>query len=311
MTRGDGEAVTERTGTGAGAGAGPLAHPEAGSWRLRGVVLPLDRPLVMGVVNVTPDSFSDGGTLSGTAAALDRARAMAEAGAALIDVGGESTRPGAAEVPAQEELRRVLPVVHGAVAAGLLVSVDTRKAEVARACLEEGAHVINDVSGLAFDAELADAVAAAGAGLVIMHMRGTPADMVEHAHYGSVASEVARELGEGLRRAHAAGIDPGAVAVDPGIGFAKTAAHSLALLADLTWVRALGHPIVVGPSRKSFIGHVDGSPPGARLGGTVAACVLAYLEGARIVRVHDVAPVVQALAVIHAARATAGSENRA
>ncbi|NJD20831.1 MAG: dihydropteroate synthase [Gemmatimonadetes bacterium] len=255
----------------------------------------------MGIVNLTPDSFSDGGLHGDVEAALDHARAMVGAGARILDVGGESTRPGAAAVPAREEAERMLPVLRRAVAElGVPVSVDTRKAAVARAALEEGAAVVNDVSGLAFDPEMGEVVAESGAGVVLMHMRGVPATMAVLATYGDVTAEVASELGEAVARARVAGIPDGAVVLDPGLGFAKTPEQSLALLAELGSLGALGFPLLVGPSRKRFLGAVLGEPPERRIAGTVAACVVAYLGGARIFRVHDVAPVAQALAVAHA-----------
>lgn len=299
-------------GTGARWGAGPLSRPgvptsAAGQgsgpdaagprWRLPGGDLAVDRPVVMGVVNLTPDSFSDGGRWRDVADALEAAESMVAAGAGILDVGGESTRPGAVPVPVEEEIRRVVPFVRGATALGVPVSVDTRKAPVARAALDAGATIVNDVSGLAFDPAMAGVVAESGAGLVLMHMRGTPADMADRATYVDLHREVAEELAASIRRAERAGVPTDAVVVDPGIGFAKTAEHSLALLGDLSTVRALGRPVLVGPSRKSFIGATTGAPADERLPGTLAACVAAYLQGARIFRVHDVGPAVQALAV--------------
>ncbi len=271
------------------------------NWRIRGGSLALDTPVVMGIVNLTPDSFSDGGLLGDLDAAMDHARAMVSAGAAILDVGGESTRPGAAPVSEEEERARILPFVRRAAAElGVPVSVDTRKAAVARPALDEGASVVNDVSGLAFDPAMADVVADRGAGAVLMHMRGVPATMAGLASYGDVAAEVASELGSAVARARRAGISDEAVVLDPGLGFAKTPAQSLELLSRLTPIRALGFPVLVGPSRKSFLGVVLGVPPEGRVAGTVAACVVAYLGGARIFRVHDVEPVAQALAVARA-----------
>ncbi|HSW31726.1 MAG TPA: dihydropteroate synthase [Longimicrobiales bacterium] len=270
-------------------------------WRIRGGSLALDAPLVMGIVNLTPDSFSDGGLLGDLEAALDRGRAMVSAGAAILDVGGESTRPGAAPVSEDEERARILPFVRRAAAElGVPLSVDTRKAAVARAALDEGASVVNDVSGLVFDPAMAEVVADGGAGAVLMHMRGVPATMAGLATYGSVASEVAAELGSAVARARRAGISDEAVVLDPGLGFAKTSAQSLALLSNLAPIHALGFPVLVGPSRKSFLGAVLGVQPERRATGTAAACVVAYLGGARIFRVHDVEPVAQALAVARA-----------
>jgi dihydropteroate synthase len=255
----------------------------------------------MGILNLTPDSFSDGGRFSDVEEAVDAAHAMVEAGAALVDVGGESTRPGASPVPAAEELARILPFlerVSGRL--GVPVSVDTRKATVARAAVEAGAAVVNDVSGLAFDPSLAEVVADTGAGVVLMHMRGVPGDMARFAHYVDVGAEVAAELGAAVDRARSAGIADDAIMLDPGIGFAKEARHSLALLSNLAPLRVLGFPLLVGPSRKSFLKSVLGVPTGDRLPGTLAACMAAYFQGVRMFRVHDVGPVVQALAVADA-----------
>jgi dihydropteroate synthase len=255
----------------------------------------------MGIVNLTPDSFSDGGRYRDVEEAADAAFAMVEAGAALVDVGGESTRPGATPVDPDEELRRVLPFVERVSGRlGVPLSVDTRKARVARAAVDAGAAVINDVSGLAYDDGMAAVAAETGAGLVLMHMRGVPEDMASFARYERVGHEVARELSGAVARARDAGVADEALVVDPGIGFAKSAEQSLALLADLSPLRALGFPILVGPSRKSFLGAVAGGVGGDRLAGTLAACIGAYFQGARIFRVHDVGPAVQALAVAHA-----------
>jgi len=272
-------------------------------------MIDLTRPVVMGVLNVTPDSFSDGGRFTGPGEALEAAMAMVEDGADIVDVGGESTRPGAREVPESEELRRVLPFVRAAAhRLPVPLSVDTRKAGVARAALSEGAAIINDVSALAHDPEMGAAVAQAGAGVVLMHMRGSPETMASLARYRDVGAEVAAELREAVARALRAGVAPGRMVVDPGIGFAKNAEHSLALLGDLGAVVSLGYPVLVGPSRKSFLGAVLGAPADRRVPGTAAACVMAYLGGARIFRVHDVAPVRQALAVADAAMRAAGRD---
>ena len=271
-------------------------------WTLRGCVLTLDRPRVMGVLNLTPDSFSDGGALPDVDAAVARGRALAAAGADLLDVGGESTRPGGAEVTVEDELARVIPVLRALRAAvGLPLSVDTRKAAVAREALVVGAAAVNDVSGLA-DPEMAEVVARAGAGLVVMHMRGTPETMQELARYGDVVAEVAEELGASLRRAAAAGIAPGRIVVDPGIGFAKTAEQNLALVAGVgRLARRLGRPVLLGPSRKTFLGALlGGIPPAERDAGTVGACVAGLARGARLFRVHDVRSTRHALDVAEA-----------
>jgi dihydropteroate synthase len=260
-------------------------------------------PFVMGVVNATPDSFSDGGRFLEADAAVARALALAEEGADLVDVGGESTRPGAAPVPAEEEIRRVVPVIERLRGRGfpLPISVDTSKGAVARAALRAGADLVNDVAALA-DPDLAAAVAEAGVPAVLMHMRGTPGDMASRAVYGDVVREVAAELEAALARAEGAGVPRTRTIVDPGIGFAKTAAQSLELLRRLPELRALGRPILVGPSRKSFIGHVTGAPAAERLPGTLAAATVAVLAGVEWLRVHDVAAARQAARVAAAIR---------
>jgi dihydropteroate synthase len=252
----------------------------------------------MGILNVTPDSFSDGGELPHEAAALERAAFLLSAGAGILDVGGESTRPGAEPVPTDEEKARVLPVIRGLAQAGMgPISVDTRNAEVAREALRAGAHIVNDVSGLNHDPRMAEVVAKEGAGLVLSHMRGTPATMRQLAEYVDVAREVTSELGRSKALAAASAIPDRRIVVDPGIGFAKTGPQSLELLRSLASLKSLQCPILVGPSRKSFIGDLTGRPAAERLPGTIAACVLALTNGARIFRVHDVAPVKQALDV--------------
>ena len=260
-------------------------------------------PFVMGIVNTTPDSFSDGGRFLDPGAAVDHALRLAEEGADAVDVGGESTRPGAPPVAAAEEIRRVVPVVERLRARGfpLPISVDTSKAEVARAALAAGADLVNDVRALA-DPELARVVAEAGAPVVLMHMRGTPADMAARAVYRDVVAEVRDELAAALARAEAAGVARERTILDPGLGFAKTAEHSLAILAGLAALKALGRPLLVGPSRKSFIGKVTGARVEARLPGTLAAVAVAVLAGAAWVRVHDVAAAREAARVAAAIR---------
>jgi dihydropteroate synthase len=282
--------------SGLGAGHPALA---AGRWELRRGALSLDRPVVMGILNVTPDSFSDGGRFFGPADAIRQARRMAEEGADLIDVGGESTRPGAPAVSADEEAARIVPVVRALrEALDVPVSVDTRKAAVAREALAAGADVVNDVSGLG-DPEMAAVVAPSGTGLVLMHMRGTPETMQRLTDYGDVVDDVAAELAESLSLAEAAGIARERVVLDPGIGFAKTAEQNLELIASLDRIQhRLGRPLLLGVSRKSFIGALlGGAPADARDAGTVGACVAGLARGARLFRVHDVRAARQALDV--------------
>jgi dihydropteroate synthase len=262
--------------------------------------LPLDRPRVMGILNLTPDSFSDGGRHGGPDAAVAAGLAMAEDGADIIDVGGESTRPGATAVPPDIEQDRVIPVVRALSQAGLCVSVDTRNAATMRAGLDAGAAIINDVSGLTHDPEAAALAAARDCPVVLMHMRGTPATMNAMASYGDVVAEVRAELLARVEMALAAGIARKNIAIDPGIGFAKLADQSRALLRGLPAIAGLGYPVLIGVSRKSFIGAASGEPRAdRRLGGSLAAAVFAALRGATIVRVHDVSETVQAFRVWH------------
>jgi len=264
------------------------------------------RPLIMGVVNVTPDSFSDGGALYPNAhpqAAVDAGLRLAAEGADLLDVGGESTRPGAQLVPTDEELHRVVPVVAALASRGHLISIDTVKPEVAAAALDAGAQVVNDVSG-ASDAGLLALVAEREAGYVLMHTRGTPRDMQQQTDYDNVVAEVYEFLADGVERCIAAGIAPQRVMVDPGIGFAKTAGQNFALLAALRQLRGLGRPVLLGASRKSFLGAVsDGAQAGQRLEGSLACAALGVQAGAAVLRVHDVAETVR---VARTARAVAG-----
>ena len=247
------------------------------------------RTLVMGVVNVTPDSFSDGGRWQDSGRAADHALELEGAGADLLDIGGESTRPGAAPVPVAEELRRVVPLLKRLVGqVRVPVSVDTCKAEVARAAIEGGAVMVNDVSGLRHDPALAGVVAEARAALVVMHSRGRSRDMYRDACYGDVGAEVAIELRASVAAAVGAGVDPSRILVDPGIGFSKRAGQSYAALAALGRLAVLDRPILVGPSRKSFLAGRADRGPGDRDWGTAAAVTAAILEGAHVVRVHCV-----------------------
>lgn len=273
------------------------------SWRHAKGVLELNRPIVMGILNVTPDSFSDGGQFNTVAEAVEHARQLVALGVDIVDVGGESTRPqGAKQITAEEELNRVVPVIRAVVAEepDLLVSVDTNKSIVAMAALRAGAAIVNDVSGFRLDPRMADVCAAGNAGVVLMHSRGGVADMASYAHaeYGSVVEDVAHELAERIAVAKRAGIPDDHIAVDPGIGFAKRGGHSLAVLNRLDQIAALGYPVMVGVSRKRFIAELTDEPvPANRVAGTVAANVSALERGARIFRVHDVRPNRQALDV--------------
>ena len=279
-----------------------LAMPAepATAWQTARGSIPLDRPVLMGILNVTPDSFSDGGRYAGVDAALAQAEALLEAGAAIVDIGGESTRPDRTEaVPAAVELERVLPVVEALARRhpSLVMTVDTVKAAVARAALEAGAAAINDVSTLRLDPGMAPAVAAAKAGLVLMHSRGDILEIASYAHatYTDVVGEVVGELRAAVARAGAAGVAAAAIAVDPGLGFSKTPEQNILLFDQLEALHALGRPVLVGPSRKRFLGAVTGQPVEARDRATAAACALAWERGARLFRVHDVAAARDAL----------------
>jgi dihydropteroate synthase len=264
----------------------------------------LDHPVLVGILNVTPDSFSDGGRFLGVDSALARVNELLHEGAEIIDIGGESTRPGrTAEVPPEEELRRVVPVAQALVREHptLLLSVDTVKAEVARAALDSGAAIINDVSAMRLDPRMAATVAAAGAGVILMHSRGSILEIASytHAEYaGDVVGAVLSELREAVDRAAAAGISAEAVVVDPGFGFSKTVDQNLVLLDQLASIQALARPVLVGPSRKRFLGAATGLPVEDRDRVTAAACALAYERGARLFRVHAVGAVRETLALV-------------
>jgi dihydropteroate synthase len=257
-----------------------------------------ERTLVMGVLNVTPDSFSDGGARFDAGRAIEDGLRMIEDGADVLDVGGESTRPGAEPLPAAEELRRVLPVVERLATSGVPISIDTYKADVARAATQAGAAIVNDVSGLLFDPALGAAVAEAGAAVVLMHNRGRSREMYRRAEYGDVPGEIAQELTAAIARATGAGVSRDATIVDPGIGFAKQAAHSYTALAHLGDLARLERPILSGPSRKSFLVEAIGpTPPAERDWGTAAAVTASILFGAHMVRVHSVAQMVAVVRV--------------
>ncbi len=251
-------------------------------------------PKLMGVVNVTPDSFSDGGLFLEAEAAVAHGRELAEQGAEILDVGGESTRPGAEEVSAEEEMARVEPVVRG-LAGAATVSIDTSKAAVAEAALDAGAAIVNDVTALRHDPEIAALCAERGAGLILMHMQGDPRSMQASPTYDDVVDDVKAFLAERLAVAVDAGVAEEKIWLDPGIGFGKTLEHNLELLRRLGELRELGRPLAIGTSRKSFLGKIDGSPVDDRIGGTIASTVLAAAAGADVLRVHDVAETAQAL----------------
>jgi dihydropteroate synthase len=269
-----------------GAASGPVM-PAAGEFQ------------IMGVVNVTPDSFSDGGLFLDPDAAIRHGLELSAEGATILDIGGESTRPGAEPVSAEEELRRVLPVIGGLVAAGTgaQISIDTSKASVAAEALRAGATIVNDVTALRGDPDMGSVVATGGAALCLMHMLGDPRTMQEHPRYDDVVGEVRAFLEERMDVAIAAGVPRDRIVLDPGIGFGKTVAHNLELLRRLDELVAMGRPVLIGTSRKSFLGRITGRDVDHRLAGTIATNVLAYTRGAQIFRVHEVAPIVDALRV--------------
>ena len=263
------------------------------SWRLRGRDLPLgSRCLVMGIVNVTPDSFSDGGRFLQMDAAIAHALELVRQGADLVDIGGESTRPGSQSIPPEEELIRVLPVVTAlAQQTTVPISVDTSKAEVASACLQAGAHLVNDVTGLTGDPRMAEVVRDLGAGAIVMHMQGTPATMQVAPRYDDVVTDLSRFFAERVQSLTALGIPRNALMLDPGIGFGKTREHNITLLAKLAKFNDLGLPICLGVSRKGFLGKLLDRPPEDRLAGSLAAAAYALAQNAvHVLRVHDVAP---------------------
>ena len=282
-----------------------LPADPAVQWQTARGTVALDRPVLMGILNVTPDSFSDGGRFADIELALKHADRLLEEGATILDLGGESTRPGrTSEVSAEEEQRRVIPVIAALARKypDLILSIDTVKATVARAALESGAAIVNDVSALRLDPELAGVVSATGAGVILMHSRGSMLEIASytHADYVDVVGEVVRELREGILRAAQAGVVPDAMVIDPGFGFSKTVEQNLLLLDQLTAFQALGRPVLVGPSRKRFLGSVTGLPVEDRDRATATACALAYGRGARLFRVHNVAAVRESLALVQA-----------
>ncbi|MDA8428359.1 MAG: dihydropteroate synthase [Geobacteraceae bacterium] len=263
-------------------------HPPQ-SWRTSQRSLSLERPLIMGILNVTPDSFSDGNLFFNPQRAIDRALEMAAEGADIIDIGGESTRPRAPAVAADEEMKRIVPVISGlAGKVQCALSVDTWKSSVAQAAIDAGAEIINDISGFTFDLRMAAVAAQSGAGVVLMHTRGTPQEMQTNTAYTDLIGEIMESLRHSAVLAEEAGINRHNLAIDPGLGFAKESAHNLEILRRLREFTSLGLPLLVGPSRKSFIGKILNRETRQRLHGTAATVALAVANGASIVRVHDV-----------------------
>jgi dihydropteroate synthase len=272
------------------------------SWRCGDVTIECgERTLVMGILNVTPDSFSDGGQFFGERAAIDRGVDMVEEGADIIDVGGESTRPGSEPVPVGEELRRTVPIVERlAASVPVPISIDTRKPEVAAAALDVGATIVNDISG-GRDPEMLDVVKRSGAGMVLMHMQGEPRTMQEASHYDDVVAEVKEYLRERIEAAEFAGVEPERLAIDPGIGFGKELEHNLTILRHVDTLFELGRPVLVGPSRKRFIGTLLGdAPPEDRVEGTAGAVAWLATRGVHLVRVHDVREMLRVVRIVDA-----------
>lgn len=273
-------------------------------WQCGDRSLPVEtRPIVMGILNVTPDSFSDGGRYATPARAIEHAQTMIEQGADIVDVGGESTRPGAAEVDTSDELARVIPVIRElARSTSVAISIDTTKAHVAREAMAAGAHIINDVSALSADPAMAAVAVDSRAGVILMHMQGTPRTMQRHPTYDHVVEEVSAYLSDRAAHAEQEGVALERVAVDPGIGFGKTLEHNTSLLAGLDQIAALGFPVVAGLSRKSFLESLTGRDVNDRLSGSLSALACAILAGAQVLRVHDVAESLDAIRVATAIR---------
>ncbi len=266
------------------------------------------RAWLMGIVNVTPDSFSDGGVYFDPRRAVERGLELVADGADIVDVGGESTRPGSRPVPAAEEIGRILPVIEGLrKQTRALLSVDSTKAAVAQAALDAGADIVNDTSAFRFDPAMPGVVARTGAGVVLMHMQGTPLTMQNAPHYDDLLGEIGAFLSDRIRVAEAAGIPRERLIVDPGLGFGKTVEHNLELLRRQADFHALGRPLLLGFSRKAFLGAILGLPPDERLEGTIAAAVLSVERGAHILRVHDVGPVARAVRSAEAILGTDGA----
>ena len=278
-----------------------LTRAPIAGWSMTGRVLALERPLIMGIVNVTPDSFSDGGRFLEPSAALEHARRLIDEGADILDIGGESTRPGSAAIPESEEIARVVPVLEALRTSGVVLSVDTSKPGVMRAALDAGAAIVNDVCALQAPGAL-DAVAASDCGVVLMHMQGSPRTMQLDPHYNDVVGEVRDFLRERIAAATARGVAAVRIVVDPGFGFGKTVEHNFELLGQLAALTMLGVPVLAGVSRKGMLGAVTGRAVSDRIAASVAAAVIAVERGARIVRAHDVAATRDALLVWAATR---------
>jgi dihydropteroate synthase len=271
-------------------------------WKCSDIVVPLDptRPVVMGILNVTPDSFSDGGSHNAPDAALAHGREMLSSGAAVIDVGGESTRPGADPVTPEEEIARTLPIVEALASEGAIISIDTMKSQVAEAAVKAGAKIINDVSSGTHDPEMGRVAASTGAGLVLMHMQGEPRTMQTAPSYANVTEEVSSYLRGRAEAMEALGVASESIILDPGIGFGKTLEHNLSLLAQVALLGSCGYPVLIGLSRKSFIGKLTGRGVNERLAGSLAGLVWCIMKGVHVLRVHDVPETLDAVKMIEA-----------
>ncbi len=274
---------------------------KGGLWSIKDRELRFSKPLVMGILNVTPDSFSDGGNFATTSQAIKHGYRLLKDGADILDIGGESTRPGAHPVAAEIELSRVLPIVREySNNTDIIISVDTQKAQIAKAALEAGAHIINDISAGTHDEKMLELIAAQQAGYVMLHMQGTPSTMQQNPHYTDVIKVIRNFFDRRLEQALTNGIRKTQIVFDPGLGFGKTLADNLTILAQMNQFQYLGRPLLLGASRKSFIGLIDGSDPGNRLGGSLAAVLSAYLQAVEIYRVHDVLETCQMLKLFSA-----------
>jgi dihydropteroate synthase len=276
-------------------------NPLPASWKFAGREILCDHPVIIGIINVTPDSFSDGGKFLELTDALNQAKRLVDEGADILDIGGESSRPGSESVEEKEEIHRVVPLIESIRNAGIDVpiSVDTRKLSVAAKAVNAGAEIVNDISALRDDPELADFVAEHKLGLILMHMLGTPKNMQENPVYSDIVAEIGDFLHDRKSFAESRGVEPDRIVLDPGIGFGKTLEHNLTILRNCAKWLDLGRPIMVGPSRKRFIGAILDAGVEDRLSGTIGACVMALAAGARIFRVHDVRPVKDALRVAY------------
>ncbi|UCD86073.1 MAG: dihydropteroate synthase [Deltaproteobacteria bacterium] len=284
-----------------------MEHPDL-KLELRNHNLSLgERTHIMGILNVTPDSFSDGGQYLDSRKAVRRAREMADEGADIIDVGGESSRPGSAPVGLDEELKRVMPVIEEvAKKTNIPISIDTYKSEVARRALDGGAEIVNDISALNFDTRMADLIAQRKVPVILMHMRGTPKDMQNDLHYDSLIPEILTYLSQSIDRAETTGVNPRKIVIDPGIGFGKSAEDNLRIIRNLSEFKILVKPILLGTSRKSFIGKILNNEEGDRLEGSIASVVAGIINGANIVRVHDVKETKKAVLITDAIKSADG-----